>query len=43
MVFAPFAESTTVAPFGTHQATSSAAGPKPGNTENHGDPGVREK
>ena len=32
--FGPFSSTTMVAPFGTRQATSSAAGPKPGNTGN---------
>jgi len=41
MVLATFASTTTVAPFGTHQGASSAAGPNPGNTEKHGDTGVR--
>jgi hypothetical protein len=31
MVLGPFASPIKVAPFGTHQATSSAAGTNPGN------------
>jgi hypothetical protein len=33
--FGHFCSTTKVAPFGTRQATSSAAGPKPGSTNNH--------
>ena len=31
MVLGPFAGTATIAPLGTRQATSSAAGPKPGS------------